>query len=103
MRLIIPDHAVAKFVRHIYDEPTDYIPNSLERMARDEITDAAENPDLVYHGKPDMPPIHIKGRIAVVVDGSKGGEDGTLVPTVYPRGTFIDTDETERKREPEPV
>lgn len=77
----IEDHAVDRYIKRVLGIPVGMAGESVREYAERQIRDAAHWPEVTYKGKEDMPPVYIKGDVAVPVDR-------TIAPTVYEARTF---------------
>lgn len=94
----IEQHAIDEYGERILNKQGDEFTDDMHMVARLEIINAVTSPDLIYHGKKDMPQIHVYGNFAIPV-GVRGEEewetmpyesldDELVVKTVYPAQTF---------------
>lgn len=77
----IHEHAIDRYIERVLGVNLELAGPSLRTMAEQKVRQAAEHPDETYHGDKTKPPVHIKGPVAVPVDGE-------TVPTTYKAITF---------------
>lgn len=83
--MIIHSHAITQYIERVLNIERSQASDSVVQFAREQIEDAAQNPDQTYNGKKSMSPIHIKNGCAVpVVDNGE-----LRVPTAYHETVFI--------------
>lgn len=98
MKARVERHAVRQYISRVLGKnPEDTSPFIWE-VARTEVEEAIFRPDWVYHGKEDMPQIHVRNEVAVPVGVEKHGrdrltpyestEENLVVPTSYHAKVF---------------
>lgn len=99
MNITIYDHAVDNYLERILNVDREMVSDKIRSFCRKQIIEGIENPDEVLSKDKDMPPIYIKGDVAIIVATGKNEEgkyiyssqdDKLIIPTVYPKETFID-------------
>lgn len=77
----IHSHAVDRYIERVLNLKPEQAGFHIREMARIRIREAASDPEQTYHEMKEEPPIHIRGQVAVPVDGA-------TVPTAYHSNTF---------------
>lgn len=122
MMIYVSTHAVQKHVSRVCGANPESYTDKLEQFVLKDIRDSVSSPDWVKNDREEMPPIHVKGQTAVVVNNevpdwvfsngeldnnitlveSEGGrEESVYVSTTYNSSTF--EDEKNGKQEPRRV
>lgn len=67
MEVRVHPHAIGNCLERVMDVDEDEASTAQEREAASRILLAVAEPDWIYHGKKEMPPIHVKDGIAIPV------------------------------------
>lgn len=100
--MIIYGHAVRKYIERILNIEESQVGNNVKNFIRKQIRKAYENPDKILSVKTDMPPVYVKGEVALIVANKKEMNNGEskytyvtdggeiIIPTVYHVDTFVE-------------
>lgn len=90
IRIKVTSHAVEQYFKRIKGRDVQFSSGSERGRVRQKIAKSVAEPEIIYHEKTDMAPIHILGDVATVADPLKADEEDIAVPTVYHKETFIE-------------
>lgn len=84
-------HSVDMYIERVLGIEKRRAGSEIRQYCRAKIIEAVTDPEIIYNEeeKEGGAPIHIKGEIAVPVKRAEENENKVVVPTTYPRETFI--------------
>lgn len=84
-------HAVDMYIERIIGVKKEMVGDSIRASARKKIINAVLDPQIIYNEEEDKGgcPIHIRGEIAIPVRPAEEAPSKVVVPTTYPRDTYL--------------
>lgn len=85
----VSTHAVDMYIERILEVRKEMVGDNIREFAREKIIETVLEPQIVYNKERDKCPIHIRGEIAIPVRPATENPSKIVVPTTYPRDTYL--------------